>query len=148
VSRDVERSAVFAHLQSVWNSAADGPLAIPNLPFNTPAKSPFADVHIVERGTYRKSLGMNFYKRFENTLQVDMYSPADSGTKRSRATADRLEDIYQDLILPLTDGETVIFGTPSSRTLALNEQRAANLDDNWDRYMFEVPYYRDQQVEK
>jgi hypothetical protein len=32
--------------------------------------------------------------------------------------------------------------------LALNEQRAANLEDNWDRFIFEAPYYRDQHVEK
>jgi hypothetical protein len=32
--------------------------------------------------------------------------------------------------------------------MATNEIRAQNLDDNWDRYMFEAPFYRDQLVEK
>ncbi len=91
---------------------------------------------------------MSFFKRNNATLQLDIYTPADQGTSRARKQADRLEGIYEELMLPLSNGQVIKFGTPNSRTLALNEQRAANLDDNWDRYVFEAPYYRDQAVNK
>lgn len=147
MSRELERAAISGHFQGVWNPA-DGPIAWPNKPFSTPVNSGFAVFNIVERGTFRKSLGRSFFKRHENTLQIDIYVPIDVGTKPSRVIADRLEDIYQDLVLVLPNGQSVNFRTPSSRVLATNEQRAANLDDNWARYLFEAPYYRDQRVEK
>jgi hypothetical protein len=37
----------------------------------------------------------------------------------------------------------MFFQTPTSHSMATNEVRAANLDDNWDRYVFEAPFYRD-----
>lgn len=145
MSRDLERSRIFSHFQSVWNTA-NGPIAVPNQPFTTPTNSMFVVISIVERGTFRKSLGINFFKRHIQTFQIDLYTPEDLGTKQSRVVADQLEPIYQDLILTLTDGEHVKFGTPSARVLASNEQRASNLNDNWDRYIIECPYYRDQFV--
>lgn len=145
MSRDLERSKIVTHFQSIWNSA-NGPIAIPNQPFTTPANSMYVVLNIVERGTFRKSLGPQFFKRHNGTLQIDMYTPADTGTKKSRQIADGLETIYQDLILTLTDGEHIHFGTPSARVLALNEQRASNLEDNWDRYVIECPFFRDQIV--
>lgn len=146
MSRDLERSKVIMHFQTLWISA-NGPIAIPNQPFTTPANSMYVVLNIVERGSFRKSLGSDFFKRHNSTFQIDIYAPADTGTKKSRQIADQLEPVYQDLILFLTDGETLKFGTPNARVLALNEQRASNLEDNWDRYVIECPYYRDQFVE-
>lgn len=148
MSRDLERAKVVEHALAQWAVNIDGPLAIPNQPFTTPTNGPFGVLNIVERGVFRRSLGMSFFKRNNATLQLDIYSPSDTGTSRARKLADRLEGIYEILILPLSNGQQIVFGTPSSRTLALNEQRAANLDDNWDRYVFEAPYYRDQRVTK
>jgi len=146
VSRETERKKVMAHFLATWNTA-DGKIAIQNQPFDTPSNSMFATVFLLELGTFRMSLGNTFFKRHSNTLQIDIYSPADSGTTKSRQIADRLESVYQDLVLPLSDGEFVKFGTPAARTLSLNEQRAGNLEDVWDRYLLECPFYRDQFVE-
>jgi hypothetical protein len=81
-------------------------------------------------------------------MQIDIYTPQDQGTTRSRQLADRWADAYEMLEILTDDGELIKFQTPSSRVLATNEVRAANLDDNWDRYVFEAPFYRDQLVEK
>lgn len=147
MSREIEREVVIQHFLSVWQTA-DGPVALPNQTFNTPLDKFFADVKIVERGTFRMSLGATFYKRHNSTLQVDLYTPFSQGTKLSRTIADRLEVVYEELLINLPGGEFVKFGTPSARRLAQNRERAENLNDNWDRYVFEAPYYRDQRVEK
>lgn len=146
MSRETERVAVVTHFLSVWNPN-DGPVAIPNQPFSTPENHAYVVLNIVELGTYRMSVGSSFFKRYESTLQIDLYTPADTGTSSSRKIADTLEDVYQDLMLALSDGQTVKFRTPKARVLALNEQRASNLEDNWDRYVIDCPYYRDQLVE-
>lgn len=148
MSRELERQAIATHFQDTWN-AADGPIAWPNKHFDTPNNSSFCVFSILELGSFRRSLGINqFFKRHEGVLQIDIYVPQSHGTKPSREIADRLEPIYQDLLLRLPNGQALVFGTPSARTLAPNEQRAANLEDNWDRYVFEVRYHRDQLVEK
>ena len=148
MSREHERQTVIAHFLSVWLTA-DGEVAIMNQPFTTPLNELFADVKIVETGTFRKSLGRTFIKRHNGVLQVDLYSPFGTGVAKSRQIADRLEDVYEELILPVPGTvESIKFGTPSSSRLATNVQRAENLDDNWDRYTFQAPYYRDQYVEK
>lgn len=147
MSRELERKVVADHFKSVWDPA-DGAVAWPNKPFETPKKSQFCVFNIVDRGTVRKSIGVSYFKRYFGTMQVDIYIPQDSGTKPSREIADKLEPIYDSLNLPMGNGQLLVFGTPTGRTLALNEQRAANLEDNWDRFIFEAPYYRDQYVEK
>lgn len=148
MSRETERAAIADHFKDVGWLAADGDVAWPNQPFKTPDNNLFCVFSLVERGTFRRSIGRRFFKRCEGTLQVDIYTPQNQGTKKSREITDRLEDIYEMLELPTSDGEMVIFGTPSTRVLDPNVVRATNLDDNWDRYMFEVPYHRDVHVEK
>lgn len=147
MSRELERAAIAAHFKSVWD-AADGDIAWPNKPFETPIKHRFCVFNIVDRGVIRRSLGFNFFKRYLGTLQIDIYVPQDEGTKISRQITDRLENIYEMLELPLSNGQVIIFETPTARTLALNEQRAANLEDNWDRFLFEAPFHRDHHVVK
>jgi hypothetical protein len=108
----------------------------------------FVVFSIVDRGDVRLSLGWNYKKRRFGTIQVDIYTPQDEGTKVSREQADAWCLIYDMLELPTSDGEMMFFQTPTSHSMATNEVRAANLDDNWDRYVFEAPFYRDTQVEK
>lgn len=148
MSRELERQAIASHFQSVWDEPLDGPIAWPNKPFTTPNASGFCTFNIVELGTFRMSLGRSFFKRHHGSMQIDMYVPQDQGTRPSRLTADRLEDLYEMLVLEMSNGQKIEFGTPRTRTLAANEQRASNLDDNWDRYLLEAPYHRDQHVEK
>lgn len=147
MSRETEREALAAHFQTLWEPT-DGPIAWPNKPFETPANSMFCVYSIVSRGTIRRSLGYNFFKRHMGTVQVDIYTPQDQGTKRARQISDVLENAYELLTLPLADDESVIFETPSGRVLDPNVIRASNLDDNWERFVFEAPYYRDQHVDK
>jgi hypothetical protein len=143
VSRETERAAITGHFALNWNPA-DGPVAYPNHEFTTPTNQMFAVLSIVESGTFRKSLGYAQYlKRSRGILQVDIYTPLGLGTKKSRLIGERLERVYDTFDMVTSDGERICFETPSSRTLPLNEQRAANLDDNWDRYVFQAPFYRD-----
>jgi hypothetical protein len=139
--------ALSGFFQSIW-LPEDGPIAWPNKPFETPANSMFCVYSTLSLGTLRRSLGNSFFKRSLGVVQVDIYTPQDQGTKRAREISDRLEGLYEMLVLPLTDGESVQFGTPSGRVLDPNVIRASNLDDNWDRFVFEAPHYRDQHVEK
>jgi hypothetical protein len=81
-------------------------------------------------------------------MQIDIYTPQDQGTKQSREYADVWALHFEMLELPTSDGELIKFQNTTSHPLATNEIRAANLDDNWDRYVFEAPFYRDQYVEK
>lgn len=151
MSRNLERKAVTDHFLNFWETlegTEEWPVALPNLEFTTPTNSMFAVVSIVGRGSFRQALGTTFPKRHLSTLQIDIYTPSGRGTKQSRILADALEQEYQDLVINLSDGESLKFGTPTSRTLAMNEQRASNLEDNWDRYMVEAPFYRDQIVIK
>jgi hypothetical protein len=147
VSRDTQRAACAAIFLSVWDETAN-PVAWPNKTFETPNKVMFAVFNIVDRGSTRMGLSRSFFKRHHATLQIDIYTPQDEGTKPSRLKAEMLEDLFQDLELLTSDGELLRFGTPFAHTLAPNEIRAVNVDDNWDRYVFEAPFYRDQHVEK
>jgi hypothetical protein len=148
MSRETERKTIMDHFKLNWNPA-DGPVAWPNIEFATPVNSAFAVVQIVEGGTYRRSIGYSQYlKRSAGTLQIDIFTPQGLGTRNSRLIGERLERVYDTLDLVTSDGEFLRFGTPRSRTLPVNEQRAANLDDNWDRYVVECPFYRDVVVTK
>ena len=152
MSRNLERKAVTDHLLAFWETLEPAntswPIAIPNQDFTTPTNSLFAVFSLVGRGSFRQAMGTTFPKRHLSTVQIDIYTPSGQGTKQSRIIADALELEYQDLVINLADGESLKFGTPTSRTLAINEQRASNLEDNWDRYMVEAPFYRDQIVQK
>lgn len=148
MSRETERKLLAQHLAAVWDDS-DGPIAWPNQPFETPEKHLFAVFNIVDRGSTRQSLGIaQFFNRHHGSIQLDIYTPQDAGTTQSRQIADRLALLYDSIELITDDGEKLTFGTPSGRTLPTNEVRAANLDDNWDRYVFEAPFYRDQHIEK
>ena len=148
MSLELERAAISKHfLQYGWDEN-DGEIAWPNKPFDTPANSMFCVFNLLDRGTLRRSLGLSFFKRHLGTMQIDIYTPQNVGTKRSREIADRLELLYDTMTLVLVDGEAVVFETPSSRQLDPNVIRAANLDNNWDRFLVEAPYYRDIHVEK
>lgn len=148
MSRETERRAIMDFFKLNWDSA-DGPVAYPNIEFTTPENQLFAVVNIVEGGTFRKSIGyMQYLKRATGTLQIDIYTPLGQGTKPSRIIAERLERVFDTVDINLTDGEFVRFGTPQSRTIPINEQRASNLEDNWGRYVVECPFYRDVVVTK
>lgn len=149
MSKETERSGLALHFQGLAAVDVGELIAFPNQPFETPADQFFVVFNIVDRGSVRMSLGAEKYlKRRFGTVQVDLYTPKNEGTKKSRVLADKWEGLYDTINVTLTDGETCVFQTPSSRSLATNEIRAANLDDNWDRYVFEAPFYRDQIVEK
>lgn len=148
MSREAEREIIFSHFKTLADPIFGENVAWPNQPFETPAREKFVIVNIVNRGSVRLSLGRTFIKRHMSTVQADIYIPQDQGTKISRQISDTLEDEYEMLELITVEGEKITFGTPSSRVLAPNEIRATNVDDNWDRYVFEAPYYRDQVVEK
>lgn len=148
MSRETERNKIIKFFELNWNPS-DGTVAYPNIEFTTPENQMFAVVNIVEGGTVRKSIGYSQYrKRSMGTLQVDIYTPIGLGTKKSRLIGERLERVFDTIDLATTDGELITFGTPRSRTVPLNEQRASNLEDNWDRYVVECPFYRDIDVAK
>jgi hypothetical protein len=131
-----------------WNPA-DGEVAYPNIEFSTPENALFAVVNIVEGVTVRRSIGYSQYrKRITGTLQIDIYTPSGMGTSKSRLIGERLERVFDTVDIVTTDGEVIKFQTPSSRTVAINEQRAANLEDNWERYVVECPFFRDVDVTK
>ena len=152
MSLELERAAIAKHFNDVgWDPAwgnREVYIAWPNKPFVTPNDHMFVVFNLVSRGTIRRSLGLSYFKRHLGTMQIDIYTPQDQGTKLSREMSDALELIYDTITLPLNDGEAVVFQTPSSRQLDPNVIRAANLDNNWDRYVVEAPYYRDIHVEK
>lgn len=141
MSRETERLLLITHFQQTWD-VNDGPVAYPNHEFRTPKDSLFAAVSIVDRGTTRESLGQTYYKKHRGTLQIDIYTPLNRGIAPARIIVDRLEAVYDSLDLVTSDGERVSFYTPTAREIAGNEQRAANLEDNWSRYILECPYTR------
>lgn len=147
MSRETERQLVTAEFIKAWQPAW-GPVAYPNKDFNTPANSTFAVFNLVDRGTTRESIGRTYLKRHRGTLQVDVYTPGSQGTRQGRVIADALEAYFDSLDLLTSDGQPVHFRTPSGRVVAGNEERAANLDDNWSRYIIECPYDRQEVVAK
>lgn len=152
MSLELERAAVAKHFRNTgWQSgwgAVDTFVSFPNQEFTTPTNHFYCVFSIVDRGSVRRSLGRDFAKRRWATMQVDIYTPLDQGTKQSREMTDLWEEMYSLLELPLSDGEVVMFGDPTSKVLDPNVVRAANLDDNWDRYVFEAPYHRDYRISK
>lgn len=149
MSRESERAAITAHFKSAWEAAYPAvPVAWPNVDFDTPAANPFVVFNLVDRGTARESVGLTYMKRHRGTLQLDIYTPAGAGTRASRLMADFLENLYDTLELSTTDGERVVFRTPSARDVGGNEARASNLEDNWHRIIVECPYDRQQRVVK
>lgn len=149
MSRETERAAIVAHfratLSSNWPTL---PVAWPNHEFETPANQMFAVFNLVDRGTTRQSVGRRFVKRHRGTVQIDIYTPIGRGIKESRLMADVLEDVYDTLDILTSDNEVVMFRTPSARDVAANEQRAANLDDQWSRLIVECPFDRQEHVDK
>lgn len=141
MSRETERVLLMAHFEQTWDSA-DGPVAYPNHEFKTPKDSLFAVVSIVDRGSSRESLGQTYYKKHRGTLQVDIYTPLNRGIRPARVIADRLESVYDSLELVTSDSQRVSFYTPTAREIGGNEARAANLEDNWSRYVVEFPFIR------
>lgn len=148
MSRETERDTIISFFKLNWNPT-DGPVAYPNIEFTTPTNQMFAVVDIVEGMTLRKSIGYSQYrKRSTGTLQVDIYTPVGTGTKKSRLIGEALERVFDTIDLVTSDSEVIKFGTPSSRSVPINEQRASNLEDNWDRYVVECPFFRDIDVTK
>lgn len=148
MSKEAEREALAASFKDMFSTLGVAHIAWPNKPFETPADSTFVEFNIVDRGVTRHGLGRNFFRRNHGTVQVDIYVPQDEGTKVSREFADIMANFYEMYELPTSDGELIKFETPFSHALATNRIRAANLGDNWDRYVFEAPFHRDQHVEK
>lgn len=149
MSRESERLVVTAHFAATF--AANWPtmpVAWPNHEFTTPSNTMFAVFNLVDRGTTRQTIGLNYVKRHRATVQVDVYTPLGQGTKQSRLVADVLESVYDTLDLVTSDGELVAFRTPSARDVAGNESRASNLEDNWGRIIVECPYERQEIVDK
>lgn len=152
MSLELEDAAVKKYFREVaWDSSwgeVDTLVAWPNQPFNTPVDHFYCVFSIVDRGWVRMSLGRDFMKRRLASMQIDIYSPQDTGTRQAKIMTDLWEILYSMLEIPLADGETVVFGDPSARVLDPNVIRATNLEDNWDRYLFEAPYHRDYRVTK
>lgn len=152
MSLELEEKAVAKHFRNVgWQPSwgdANLHVAWPNHKFIAPDNHMFCVFSIVDRGTVRRSLGWDFSKRRWASMQIDIYIPAEQGASFSREMSDVLEPIYTLLELPLADGEMVMFDDPTTRVLDPNVIRAANLDDNWDRYVFEAPYHRDYRISK
>jgi hypothetical protein len=148
VSKETEREAITAHFLSIAEPDLGLNIAWPNKAFTTPSGQIFVEFNLVDRGVTRHGLGRSFFKRHNGTMQIDIYTPQDQGTKRSRQLADYWALLYEMLELPTSDGEMIKFLNTTSHPLPTNVIRAENLDDNWDRYVFEAPYYRDQLVEK
>lgn len=147
VSKETERQLITEHFATAWAAAYPSiPVAWPNHEFTTPANSMFAVFSLVDRGTTRESLGRTYLKRHRGTLQIDLYSPAGTGVRPATQISDFLENLYDSLDLVTTDGEQVFFRTPTSRTVSINEDRASNLADNWQRIIVECPYDRQQVV--
>lgn len=146
MSRELERSVVTEYFRATWNANYSYAVAWPNHEFDTPVNSIFVVFNLVDRGTMRETLGRTYLKRHRGTIQVDIYVPQGLGTKTARQIADFLENQFDSVDLPMGDGSYIFFRTPTSREIPANVQRAANLDDNWYRYMVELPYDRQETV--
>lgn len=148
MSREAERAAITSHFSAAWAAAYPAvPVAWPGHEFTTPANSMFVVFNLVDRGTTRQTLGRTYIKRHRGTLQLDIYAPSGQGTRAMQQMGDFLEDLYDSLDLP-AGANLIMFRTPGARSVAGNEARASNLEDNWQRLIVECPYDTQNRVEK
>jgi hypothetical protein len=144
LGREAERSALFSAIQNGWPVDV-GPVAWPNIPFNVPANSRWAQVTLLTYSTDRISLGQDvFLKRSVGSLQIDLFCPRDIGSAENKTASDLLEDFFEDRILVLSADEKIEFGTPESRETDSNRERQDGTNSNWFRTVVDCPFQRDQ----
>jgi hypothetical protein len=140
MSRETERLLLLSHAKSFWLPAW-GPVSWPNADFSPPANARWASLRLMEYGSERINIGRPKKQRHYGSVQIDLYSPKNTGTKEAREITDAIEAIYDELILRTADGEPVEFQTPASHDLSGSGSEDGTAD-SWYRRVVDSPFYR------
>jgi hypothetical protein len=70
--------------------------------------------------------------------------PEGGGVASARAKADLVEALFESKELITSDSQTIRFRTPGTANLAINEERASNLEDSYHRLVVTCDYYVDE----
>jgi hypothetical protein len=148
LAREAERDALESLVRENWPDEF-GPLALPNVPFVSPAGSRWAELYLLTHHRDRVSLGSQEYlTRSWGSVQITLYCPSGLGSRMNRLASDYLESYFEDRLIVLGSEEKVQFGTPVSRETTGVQERQEGTNDNWLRTVVDCPFQRDQVVRK
>lgn len=142
-----QRTAITQYFHTNWNTA-NGVVAYPNKQFTTPAGEPFLVFNIMTFFRKRASIGIDqWLTRRYGAVQVDIYVPEGDGVGGARTKADLVEALFESKELVTSDSQIVRFQTPYTVNVAINEQRAGNLEDAYHRLVVTCEFYVDEEKE-
>lgn len=115
MSYETEREAIVKMVTSVWDSAADGKVVFENQEFKE-TQGVFSTLAILNGAANRASMGGEFTMyRSTGVVEINIYAPKNTGTKKSREIAQKFADIYRDKVVHTTDGDVITFRVPELR---------------------------------
>ena len=142
-----ERTTISTLLSSNWNESTQGKIAWENQPFKVPVGEVFIEFFIANLSGGLMSIGgVKKLERHFGEVQADVYVPQNLGIHIARTRADEIAAIFRRRAIQTSDGDLIQFRTPTIRQLAVNEQRAVNMDDILYRLIVRCSFYRDQYI--
>lgn len=127
-----ERRAIEQRLQSNWGATT--PIKYDNVAFTQPANSPWIALTIVNGDPRPASISTQF-KRYPGIIQIDIYTPENSGTNTARAHADTLAGYF--------DHAQFSAGSSGTITCRVSGIRTLPKEGGFYRLALRVEYYRD-----
>ena len=128
MSVDFIRQSIETRLNGNWT---DTPIAYENTPFTPEKGEPFIAPYILTGEGEQASLGSVAVNRWYGLLDIALFVPLDSGTKRAMELVDQLIKLFYHYEV---GGLTFLTGS----------WERLGQDDNWYRYSVSIPFQYDE----
>jgi len=135
MSIETQRQEMFGRVQSAMLvNFPEIPVAWPNRKFEQP-DGPFVLVYIIVGDQVRQNLGERYTIRHISILQIDIYTPDDTGTKVLNDVADFLAKRFREQEYQLSDGDRLLVKPP--------QMIAGEAARGFERLTLRFPLWRD-----
>lgn len=98
---DKERESLEAHFKAAFATALSPSVAVQfdNIPFTVPGSREWVKLTISNGESGRRAMGVNAKRRHAGVVFVQVFVPADAGTKRARIIADAVVACLQEKVI-------------------------------------------------
>lgn len=128
-----ERRAIETRFSANYTST---PVRYENLSFVQPDNASWVSLMILSGEGGQASLGgSSAIHRYGGVIQVDVFTPENSGTQAGRALADTVEAIFRQVQFSLGNSGVIHTQTPWVTNLGV--------EDGWYRLVVTCPFFRD-----
>lgn len=103
-------------LQGVIDANVGYPIKWPNKSFETPANSPWVRATILSAGDDPVTLGSGGYNERTGLMQIDIFTPKNSGDLTATAATDTVKAIFKTGAKLTHNGQTVRINSAATRT--------------------------------